>query len=224
MNLEHIPDAVLSKRSKLSIHAIDFAFKSAIDRYARLEGILLEYPPVSDGTNAISMGWDMLDWCEKTRKLIEVGSGFKKKAEWCQTFIRKIRPIENVRSFIQHLDKELSLCTKESLPLLGLLSASVQFPKERGYCILVALPDGHKHEHTQEKDQVLCFDTQEPFSPPIDHIRMMIGQYRLDLTRMNAIMTEGRKCFLKAIQEIDSPNNGVVLTGAPLRGSPAAHP
>ena len=55
----------------------------------------------------ISLGWDMIDWSERLRKLLHVGRGFKKKDEWCQSILNDLGDLEEVRHFIQHFDREV---------------------------------------------------------------------------------------------------------------------
>jgi hypothetical protein len=103
--------------------SVIFSMRQIKNRYEAIEKEVCSHYVSPD--HIVSLGWDMVDWCEKLRKLLEVGRGFKKKDEWCKNILSDLDDLKDVRNFMQHFDREVNKSDQNYLNLLGLLKVQL---------------------------------------------------------------------------------------------------
>ncbi|MEC8485364.1 MAG: hypothetical protein VXY99_16225, partial [Pseudomonadota bacterium] len=87
--------------------AIVFAMDQIKFRYESIEKeICSGYR--SDTSQMLALGWDILDWAVKLRKLLLVGRGIKKSDYWFKAIITELDTLTDARNFIQHFDREVN--------------------------------------------------------------------------------------------------------------------
>ena len=87
--------------------AIVFAMEQIKFRFESIEKEVCSHYQANT-SQILALGWDVIDWAEKLRKLLNVGRGLKKKDDWFKEIDTFLSSLKDVRNFIQHFDKEIN--------------------------------------------------------------------------------------------------------------------
>lgn len=129
--VDQIDKSLMDKKAYNLLVSVEFAMKQIKNRFEAIEKEVCSHHISPD--HLISLGWDMIDWSEKLRKLLEVGRGFKKKDDWCKRILAELEDLKNVRHFIQHFDGEVGRSEQSYLNLIGSLDVVLDasfYPKK----------------------------------------------------------------------------------------------
>lgn len=98
--------------------AIVFAMDQIKFRYESIEKEICSHDK-SDTSQILALGWDVIDWAEKLRKLLNVGRGLKKKENWFKEIDKALLSLKDVRNFIQHFDQEIKKPDSIDIAVMG---------------------------------------------------------------------------------------------------------
>ncbi|WP_462154579.1 hypothetical protein [Pseudoalteromonas piscicida] len=104
--LSTIQAQINDPKVKTLLHACIFTMEQIKSRYESIEKEIC-FPHQVYPTQILGLGWDIIDWAEKLRKLLEVGRGIKKKDAWFKDIQSYLINLKDVRNFIQHFDKNV---------------------------------------------------------------------------------------------------------------------
>lgn len=140
--------------------SVVFSMRQIKNRYETIEKEVCSHYLSPD--HIISLGWDMIDWSEKLRKLLEVGRGFKKKDEWCKSILADLDDLKDVRNFIQHFDREVGKSDQSHLNLIGSLKVRLNgkyYPNKSSWTFNI--DDSIDIFLLQQQNRTFNFDTVE---------------------------------------------------------------
>lgn len=98
--------------------AIVFAMDQIKFRYESIEKEICSHYQ-SNTSQILALGWDVIDWAEKLRKLLNVGRGLKKKDDWFKEIDTILSSLKGIRNFIQHFDKEINKAEILDMAVMG---------------------------------------------------------------------------------------------------------
>ena len=73
--------------------------------------------------SVVLLTWELVDWLERTRKIIGNGAGLKKKDPVLQLLTRSLDNAKDLRNVLQHFDQFLTRSMKSDFAPLGAVSA-----------------------------------------------------------------------------------------------------
>ena len=119
--LAKLDDQRLSERERFFFEAIAHIFKTI--EYTQLELVdILRSNPESIAEIAMSRVWSLIDNYQRLNKILAKTPKLKKRKPYFQLFIRKLKAVEEVRHFHQHIDNEIDNLLQNTKPMLGHLS------------------------------------------------------------------------------------------------------
>lgn len=118
-----IDKSLMEDKAYNLLASVIFSMRQIKNRYEAIEKEVCSHYVSPD--HIVSLGWDMVDWCEKLRKLLGLGRGFKKKDEWCKNILSDLDALKDVRNFMQHFDREVNKSNQSYLNLLGSLKVQL---------------------------------------------------------------------------------------------------
>lgn len=132
-----------------------------------------------DGNYMVSLGWDIVDWCERLRKVLHGLAGVRNKEKWLQDLRAALKPIEEVRNFLQHYDKEMKRFIIDLYPLMGGVCAC--FPIEDGWhtVYISCNPVGSAID---KGTTLVGFQVPSSIVGEVDYITFAIAEHYLNLS------------------------------------------
>ncbi len=149
-------DEFRAKRIYATLNAMVFILSQLDRRYTELVAMLHDYRKSKEqdgkieeprqvtmdigyprGNYMVSLAWDIVDWCDRLRKIAGVKAGIKRRDEWFQQLEATLETTKDIRNFLQHYDSEVNTFVLGSYPLMGSISA--HFPIEDGWCAVHTL-------------------------------------------------------------------------------------
>jgi hypothetical protein len=187
----HSPD--LNERAHAILNSVSFCFAQIHTHYERICNLIEFYHQRPEPEDVIGAAWDVIDWVERLRKLLHKGAGIKKKEAWYQAAIRKLEPAEEIRCFLQHFDTGIEECLRSQLSVFGYVAACRVAPDASGWEFLVANSD--RERLTDLRDRDVWFRKDIPFSPPVDHIRLLVVGRTANLTVLYKVVIQIEESF-----------------------------
>jgi len=173
--------------------SVAFAFAAMERRYERLCHLLEHYRIENHDDEIVAVAWDIINWAERLRKLLNHGIGVKASDPWLQSFTRKLKPVEQMRHFIEHLPESVEGCLSEKIPLFGYVSAYCTNESYNGYDVVVAVASPFRAQDIRDPD--LYLETNIDFHPPVDRVCFRVGKHRMNLTNFMALVRDGHTQF-----------------------------
>lgn len=127
-----IDKSMMESKTYNLLASVVFSMRQVRNRYDAIEKEVCSH--YVSPNHIVSLGWDMIDWSEKLRKLLEKGRGFKKKDEWCRSILTDLGGLKDVRNFMQHFDNEVTRSDQSYLDLIGTLEVRLNgkcYPNQR---------------------------------------------------------------------------------------------
>lgn len=183
------------KRALLLLNSISFVFSTLRRRYRHLCDLLQQYHVQNEDDEIISTVWDIIDWSDRLRKLLNHGAGINKSEQWYRSIVKGIEPVEKMRNIVQHISGSLEECLRKRTPLFGYLYAFCSGDQLSKGHIVVVLPSGHKAQDIAQN--AVYINVGIDFHPPVDHIHFFIGEQRLNVTNLMRLISAGEKNFKK---------------------------
>ncbi len=181
--------------------SVAFAFAAMERRYERLYRLLERYHIENQDDEIVALAWDIINWAERLRKLLNHGIGVKASDPWLQSFTRALEPIEQMRHVIEHLPGSVEDCLSEKIPLFGCVSAYSSMGRENSYGIVVAVASPMD---AQEVANGLYLKTNIDFHPPVDQVCFQVAKHRMNLTNFMALVRDGHTQFEERTKAVKS--------------------
>jgi hypothetical protein len=193
-------DKTKEKRIYATLNAAVFMLNQIDRRYKELVNMLHEYNQDKEkrdgiskadqfsvdigyrhGNYMVSLGWDIVDWCDRLRKMLGVIAGIKRKEEWYLQFKVELKIVEDIRNFLQHYDKETNNFVLESYPLMGAIYA--YFPAQNGWYARL-IPSTPLASIYHERFEVSGIDLPLRGEDDIDFVTFSVAEKAVNLTRL----------------------------------------
>ena len=132
--INRIDKSLIDEKTFNLLASVIFSMRQVKNRYDAIEKEVCSH--YVSPNHVVSLGWDMIDWSERLRKLLHVGRGFKKKDVWCQSILNDLKDLEDVRHFTQHFDREVGKSDQSYLDLMGSLRVKLNrkyYPHKRSW-------------------------------------------------------------------------------------------
>lgn len=117
VNIEAIPD-----RHFRVLNALDVFIYRCLEKYEVIFQIIAQ-DKVGMNRNLVLMTWEIVDWLERTRKILGQAAGLKKNSPEFQMILRSLKNAKELRDTLQHFDSFLSRSSAYDLAPLGAVSA-----------------------------------------------------------------------------------------------------
>lgn len=140
-------EQIKEKRIYATLNAAVFMINQVERRYNELTTMLQTYNRSKEGSvkvsqvtidisyphgnYIVSLAWDIVDWCDRLRKILGAIAGVRRKENWYQQLVTSLEATAEVRHFLQHYNREIKNFVAGSYPLMGSVSAC--FPLESGW-------------------------------------------------------------------------------------------
>lgn len=171
----------LNDRQLRTINAVDASIYRCLEKYEVIYQIIFQQKSEM-AANLVYLVWELVDWLERTRKLLGLGVGFDRKTAYYKEAVAALREAEALRHKLQHFDKFVSSSIGEDQALLGSVTACVHEGIE---------PDG-KHERLRVESFNLgllradkhlgSFEMAENMFDPVDHVTLHLGTESVNLS------------------------------------------
>lgn len=192
-------DEIRAKRIYATLNAIVFVLNQLDRRYAELVKMFHEYRKSKaqdesvggpqrvtldigylHGNYMVSLAWDIVDWCDRLRKIARVTAGIKRKDEWFQKLESTLEITKDVRNFLQHYDGEINTFVSESYPLMGSISAHFPTRDEWHAYVIMSTPIASVYHKSSKISP--NFETPPAVDKDIDLLTFSIAERSLNLT------------------------------------------
>lgn len=118
--IERIDKSLVSEKEYTFFCAMVFTMEQICNRYDSIEKETCSH--FLSPSYVLSLGWDIIDWSEKLRKLLGAARGIKKKDLWFKSIEEKLNKLKEVRDFIQHFDSNLNKSNDVGITPMGELT------------------------------------------------------------------------------------------------------
>ena len=115
-NIELIPD-----REFRVLNALDVSIHRSLHKYEVIYQIVAQ-DKTEINRNLVLLTWELVDWFERTRKILGYGAGLKKKDPAFGLIIRALGNAEEFRHVLQHFDSFLKRSMETDFAPLGAVS------------------------------------------------------------------------------------------------------
>lgn len=206
------------KRVYASVNSAAFVINQIERRYEVLESELLQYDEFKrrigsekpkpgsmsldmgyqHGNSLVAQAWDLVDWIERLRKIMGKVSGVKKNAPWLRNLVKGLKPTEELRHFIQHFDRSLSVILDGSYPLMGSLIAFFSCKGQPYVRVLISTPAryaGDQHVH------ISGFLLPKELGDSVGEVTLSVANQHLNISQMVNMVREARSSFAKDVRE-----------------------
>lgn len=190
---------IRAKRIYATLNAIVFVLNQLDRRYAELVKMFHEYRKRKaqdeesvggpqritmdigylHGNYMVSLAWDIVNWCDRLRKIARVTAGIRRKDEWFQKLESTLEITKDVRNFLQHYDGEINAFVSESYPLMGSISA--HFPTRGGWHAYAIMSTPIKSVYHKDF-KISSFAVPSTIDGDIDLVTFSIAEKSLNLT------------------------------------------
>ena len=192
MNIvSEIPIENVDKRKHVLFNSLEFTFTQIESRYNALVGEFLRYEDTNQSIG-VSLAWDIVDWCERLRKLLGLGAGLKKKEQWYVDVFSHLECVEEARHFIQHFDKSINSNLEEAVPPLGHVTALML--SNGGFDVKI-MNAGSFYLEKGEKFKIGGFKMPDSIVPPVDHVSLFVGQHAVNLSELFRAVMKAKEEF-----------------------------
>lgn len=165
--------------------SVVFSMRQIKNRYEAIEKEVCSHYVSPD--HIVSLGWDMIDWSERLRKLLHMGRGFKKKDEWCQSILTDLKDLEDVRHFIQHFDREVGKSDQDYLNLIGSLKIQLNrkyYPHKRSWTFNIG--NSINIFHLEQQNRTFNFDMVEMSGDIVRSATLSLAGQDIDLNQLKS--------------------------------------
>jgi hypothetical protein len=195
--VSQIPIENIDKRKHVLFNSLEFTFDQIENRYCGLVGVFLRYES-ADQSVGVSLAWDVIDWCEKLRKLLGYGAGLKKNGEWYIEVVSNLKCVEEARHIIQHFDKNINSNLSSAQPPLGHVTALI--PSNSGFNVKI-MNAGSFYLEKGEEFKIGGFKMPSLIDPPVDHVTLFVGEHAVNLSELFRAIMKAKESFVKYIQK-----------------------
>lgn len=181
--LDNVNLNALNERQLRVINAVDASIIRCLEKFELVYQIILQQK--SDmNSNVVYLVWELIDWLERTRKLLGLGVGFHRKASYYNDAFAAFQEIEEFRHKLQNLDRSVNSSVGENQALLGSVTAWVHEGKvSEGKCDnlrfesynLGLISEGKSLGHSQLPDRI--YD-------PVDYVTLHLGTEFVNLSKI----------------------------------------
>lgn len=116
VNIAAIPD-----RHFRVLNALDVFIYRCLEKYEVIFQIVAQ-DKTGMNRNLVLMTWEIVDWLERTRKILGYGAGLKKSTPEFQMIMRSLENAKELRNTLQHFDSFLNRSDTHDLAPLGAVS------------------------------------------------------------------------------------------------------
>lgn len=112
----------LNERELRVINAVDASIFRCLEKYEVVYQII-QKQKTGMISNLVYLVWELVDWLERTRKLLGLGVGFNRKTIYYINAISALKKLKLFRNELQHFDKYVSSSCGGNQALLGSVTA-----------------------------------------------------------------------------------------------------
>lgn len=171
----------IEPRRRLVLSSIAYVLDHLEREFIRLYHLIQFHYIDYQGDAVLSCAWDIINWTERLRKLFGHGAGLKKKDKWYVSALLALKPAEELRHYIEHIDKSVEDSIKTGWPLIGVVNAYVSSPTiPNTYDIAIFGPSVHDAQNISAPS--LYIQVQANFTPPVDGVKLSMGKHRVNMT------------------------------------------
>lgn len=214
------------KRIYASINAVVFMLNRIERRYVELERMFIEYDVVKvrsqgalahrkcvidigyeHGNHMVSLAWDLVDWCDKLRRVLGSPAGLEKKLDWYKRLVKILRNTEDMRHFLQHYNAELERFVVGSFPLMGTVYACFQSSDGLYTRVIPSTPIASAYH---EDVRICGFEIPDHLASPFGNLCFSIATMALNLSEVVAklrAVADDMKSHLRDRYGFDWPPN-----------------
>jgi len=117
VNIESIPD-----RDFHVLNALDVSIHRCLQKYEAIYQII-DQGKTDMNREVVLLTWELIDWLDRTREILNVGAGLKKKEPELQLLTRSLKNAKPLRNTLQHFKEFLPRSMKSDFAPLGAVSA-----------------------------------------------------------------------------------------------------
>lgn len=192
------------KRKDIFRKSLSFIYYQIEAHKERLESLLLEYDALClqqvENSNTepkagnliinghygkaeelLGCAWNTIDWIERLRKVMGASVGIRQRDDWYQRVMAALKPANEVRNFLQHIDREQKTLAAGFYTAAGVLSAAFKLDTGGGYVrILVDARYRHRKDPHLHIPGVKGVPKKIVSSP--DFITLTVASYYIELS------------------------------------------
>ncbi len=112
----------LNDRQLRVINAVDASIYRCLEKYEVIYQIIFQQKTEMT-SNLVYLVWELVDWLERTRKLLGLGVGFDKNTDHYKEAVSALRVAEEFRHKLQHFDRFINSSVGDGQALLGSVTA-----------------------------------------------------------------------------------------------------
>lgn len=144
----------------------------------------------------VGAAWDIVDWLDRLRCLLRVLAGVKRDA-WYRLFMRALAPVEEVRNFAQHFDREIAGLVKGTFPVFGAVIAT--FPVEGGCYTRAVVTQPARFMGDSTMQLYWCGQVEE-VTAALDRVTFCVATYALNLSDIKSAMAAAKLALADELQ------------------------
>lgn len=175
--------SAMPEREFQVLNALDVSIHRCFQKYEMMFQIVAQ--DRTDMTQSMCLlSWELVDWLERTRKILGLGAGLKKRDPAFQLAERSLREAEDLRHILQHLDQFLARSKETDTAPLGWVSANHCLRIEDGQIIelrnLVYTPGT-----VRGKDALLgTVELPSMMYDKVDYVTLQLGDKSVNLSNI----------------------------------------
>lgn len=112
----------LNERQLHVVNAVDASIFRCLEKYEVVYQIILQQKSDMIG-NLVYLVWELIDWLERTRKLLGLSVGFDRKTSYYKDTFLALKAAEGFRHKLQHFDRFVNSSVGGDQALLGSVTA-----------------------------------------------------------------------------------------------------
>jgi hypothetical protein len=198
------------KRIYVSVNACAFVFNQIERRMRELYELLLEFDLESSQkkplraeqvsldigykkrNEIVGLAWDIVDWMDRLRKILNSVSGVKRKTGWYKDLTDALSHAESLRNLFQHFDGNIKKFVDGSYPIMGSITAIYQSGAGAYARVVVSTPArfaGDSEMHIEG------FVLPTSATKPLENVTLAVGKDFANLTAIFQSIERARPAF-----------------------------